>query len=383
VTVPPEFAAGLHWAVAAWMLLYFALMGFLALGLRRLPRSVRLDDARCPPVTAIVSARNEEADLPACIASLLALDYPTDKLRIVLVDDHSTDATGKIIDDAAAAHPNVVALHTAALPPNGLKAKARGLAHGFTRATGEWAFITDADATVPSLWIRNLLGRATERTGMVGGAQAVEPHGAVATVESMMQAYTQFFSQGFAGWNAPFACLGPNMAIRRSTYLAAGGLERAAFHVAEDLALFNMVGPQGMEVQCYLDAETSVMLRPVPSARHLFSQQRRWLAGGIGQGLEYQIVLVVALGWGFGLSLYLLLGWMLGLTWWLAFVATKALVDAAMLAAQQRRLALADLARHFPVLELYHVFIFAALPATFLFNRKVRWMGDGFADTFR
>ncbi len=365
------------------MLLYLALMAFLALGMRRIPRSVRLDDAHCIPVTVIVSARNEETDFPACIASLLALDYPADKLQIILVNDHSTDATGRIVDEAAAANANVIAMHSAVLPPNNLKAKARGLAHGFTRAKGEWVFITDADATVPREWIRHLLGRVTERTGMVGGAQAVHGEGAVALVERVVQAYTQFFSLGFAGWNEPFACIGPNMAIRRSVYVAAGGLEGVRFHVAEDLALFGMVAPQGMQVQCYRDPETCVSLSPVPSANHLFSQQRRWLAGGIGQGLAYQLVLFVALTWGFGLSVFLLFGWAMSWTSWLAFVVAKAAIDAAMLEAHQQRLGLQRHSEYFWVLELYHVFIFAALPATFLFSRKVRWMGEGFAVTFR
>ena len=53
----------------------------LVLGIRRLRRSRRVEDAVAPTVSVVVSARNEERDLPRCIASLLALDYPAGRLQ--------------------------------------------------------------------------------------------------------------------------------------------------------------------------------------------------------------------------------------------------------------------------------------------------------------
>ena len=135
------------WTVGVWVCFYFVLMWFLIMGLARLKRSVPLPDDECMPVTVLVSARNEEEDLQRCLDAILKLDYPKDKLQIVLVNDFSTDATGDIMERVARNHAHVVVLHAAAMPPNGLEAKARGIAHGFTRATGEWVVITDADVT--------------------------------------------------------------------------------------------------------------------------------------------------------------------------------------------------------------------------------------------
>lgn len=379
----PVPAAWWQWTAVVLTVPYFPVIAALLVGVRRLPRSVRLENAACMPVSVIVSARNEERDLPRCIAALLALDYPAGKLQVILVDDRSDDATGAIVDAAAARHPHVVALHTADLPPNGLEAKARGVAHGFTRATGEWVFVTDADTAVHPLWIRHMLGRATPRTGMTGGTVVVDAEGAIGTIERISWGYTQLFSLGIAGWGLPFVCLGPNMAIRRSVYVEAGGLERAAFRVAEDLALFTMVARRKMDVQCYADPETTAHLRPVPSARHLISQQRRWLGGGAAQGWLYLVPLAAAFLWGFGVAAYTLGGWLLDWRWWLAFVAAKAVIDGIVLFAQQRRLGLPRHVRYLWVLELYTAFIFFLLPPSFLFSRKIRWMGDGYAVTYR
>src|SRR5579884_152462 len=65
-------------------------------------------------VAAIVPARDEAHNIAPCLASLLAQTYPADKLRIVVVDDESTDDTAAI---AASFAPRVRVLRAGALPP--------------------------------------------------------------------------------------------------------------------------------------------------------------------------------------------------------------------------------------------------------------------------
>ncbi len=368
--------------VTGWLAIYFVIMSVLISGMLRLRKSVLADAQRLGPVTVLVTARNEVRDVPRCIASLVALDYPRELLQVILVDDLSDDGTGELIDAAAAAHPYIVAVHSRDLPASGLEAKARGIAHGFDRATGEWVLITDADAAVHPQWIRHLLGRVEERTGVVGGALVVEAEGFVGIVERVSWAFVQAFSLGMAGWGVPFVVLGPNMAVRRSVYERAGGLRAAKFRVAEDLALFGLVISQGYTAQNYLDAETAVTLRPVPSARHLLSQQRRWLGGGLSYGAVYTIFLSLSFGWGFGIALFVLAGWLLSPPLWLGFVAAKMAVEGIIFFIERRRMALRAHVRYLLVLEVYHAFVFFVLPLSFLFSRRVRWMGDGYSVTY-
>lgn len=366
------------WTVGVWVCFYFVLMWFLIGGLARLKRSRGLSDEDCMPVTVLVSARNEEQDLPRCLDAIFKLDYPADKLQIVLVNDFSTDATGEIMEREAQNHANVVVLHSEAMPPNGLEAKARGVAHGFTRATGEWVIITDADATVHPKWVRHTLGRVTPDTGMAGGSLVVRADSWLGVIERVSWAFVQMFNMGMAGWGVPFVCLGPNMAIRRSVYEEAGGLQNVHFKVAEDLALFQMVADRKMKIDCYLDEETTATLSPVPSLRHLVSQQRRWLGGGIAHGWLYMVILFFAFWWGFGVIMYLFLGWIISWKAWLTFALGKAFTEAFFFVQQRRRMGLDKHVRYFWVLEFYHLFIIALLPASFLFTRKIKWMGVGY-----
>jgi len=57
-----------------------------------------VDHADWPSVTVFIAAHNEEAVIADCIEALLQADYPRDRLKIVPVNDRSTDRTREIID---------------------------------------------------------------------------------------------------------------------------------------------------------------------------------------------------------------------------------------------------------------------------------------------
>lgn len=79
------------------MIGYFAQTVLFIIGAKK--KFYRITDDKLPTATIIVAARNEEDNILRTLESLEKLDYPDGKLQILIVDDQSTDATGKIIDD--------------------------------------------------------------------------------------------------------------------------------------------------------------------------------------------------------------------------------------------------------------------------------------------
>jgi succinoglycan biosynthesis protein ExoA len=53
-----------------------------------------------PTVTVLVPARNEQADIGSCIASIAAQDYPLDRMEVIIVDGGSSDRTADVADKA-------------------------------------------------------------------------------------------------------------------------------------------------------------------------------------------------------------------------------------------------------------------------------------------
>ena len=123
-----------------------ALLQYLLIGVH----SFRLKYDRLRPyyprTAVVVPAWNEAAVIGATIDHLLEMEYPPDRLRVVVVDDASTDETPDIIGAKAAEHPDrVVHLRR----EQGGQGKAHTLNHGIARVLAdEWAeaiLIIDAD----------------------------------------------------------------------------------------------------------------------------------------------------------------------------------------------------------------------------------------------
>ena len=111
------------------------------------------DDSDRPQLSVIVPARNEAANLPECLASLLAQDGAVFALgrdwELIVVDDDSSDGTRAIALEAAAGRPWMRVLEAPPLELQGSKRAFTGKTNacwaGAQNATGRWLLFTDAD----------------------------------------------------------------------------------------------------------------------------------------------------------------------------------------------------------------------------------------------
>jgi glycosyltransferase involved in cell wall biosynthesis len=71
------------------------------------PRRVARDETYEPSVSVIVAAHDEEDVIERRLENLLALDYPADKLEVVVASDASADRTDELVDAIAASDPRV------------------------------------------------------------------------------------------------------------------------------------------------------------------------------------------------------------------------------------------------------------------------------------
>jgi glycosyltransferase involved in cell wall biosynthesis len=154
--------------ILAWLLALAWLWKAItsAFGLPKIPNLLEPKYNRTPtgnpPLTVIVPARDEAAALPDSLASLLAQDY--ENLRVVAVNDRSTDATGTIMDDLARLHPErLTVLHVRELPAGWLgKPHAMALAarHAISIDRPDYLLFTDADVIFQPDAIRRSLAEA-------------------------------------------------------------------------------------------------------------------------------------------------------------------------------------------------------------------------------
>jgi cellulose synthase/poly-beta-1,6-N-acetylglucosamine synthase-like glycosyltransferase len=96
-----------------------------------------------PKISIIVPTKNEEVVINRCLTSLLNLDYPKDKMEVIIVDGNSSDSTGKVCSEFVAKYPQTFAFITENHEAKG-KPGALNLAMPFT--TGEIVGVFDADS---------------------------------------------------------------------------------------------------------------------------------------------------------------------------------------------------------------------------------------------
>jgi cellulose synthase/poly-beta-1,6-N-acetylglucosamine synthase-like glycosyltransferase len=80
--------------------------GVAAVAARLRPRRVRASDVT-PQVTVVVPAHDEETVIERRLENLLALDYPDDRVEIVVASDASGDRTDELVEAIAAREPRV------------------------------------------------------------------------------------------------------------------------------------------------------------------------------------------------------------------------------------------------------------------------------------
>ena len=330
-----------------------------------------------PTVSVLVAAKNEEAVIADSIESLLKIDYPAEKLDIWIADDCSTDRTAEIISSYRKDNPHLNLISTADFDTH-LKAKARGIAWAAKHAKGEWFFITDADTSVHPMWVKEMLRGIDEKTGTIAGMMTVDEHDLVSRFEKMTWGFTNPFAFGAAGYGAEFVSVGPNTGLRRAAYEQAGGLEKADFDVAEDLALFNMVIKQGYKPLAHNNKETTVRMKPVSNFRQLLSQQRRWTKGPFEQEWYYSVGIILTLGFSFFYQTAILIALFLAPQAALWAIFWRFLAEGSVIATEKIMIKEHRILRYLPLLLVYLFFIFIFLPISFIFRRSISWRGEGY-----
>lgn len=112
-----------------------------------------------PKISVIVPNYNSASTLPDCIQSLLNLNYPKEKLEILVVDNGSTDNSVQIIKT----------FPVKLITENNVKGSYAARNSGVREATGEICAFTDADCIVDRDWLRNAVKYFDAEVGGVAG----------------------------------------------------------------------------------------------------------------------------------------------------------------------------------------------------------------------
>ena len=197
-------------------LIYPVLLWLLAAG-RKMPEYAPLGE--WPEASLIIAAHNEEAVLRAKLENALAMDYPAERLDIIVVSDASTDGTDRIAAEFA---ERGVRLHRQAVRAGKTEAQNAGV----RLARGQFLAFSDANSMyAPSALKRLLAPFADERIGCVcGELQYANPdEQGVGKGEGLYWRYEQFLKRRESLLSSALGANGAIYALRRELFVELRG----------------------------------------------------------------------------------------------------------------------------------------------------------------
>lgn len=168
-------------------------------------------------VTIIVAAHDEERNLGPLLENLLSLDYPGNRIEIMVASDGSTDATEEIVTRFAAADPRIRLLCS---PGRAGKSGVQNLAAA--QSGGEILFFTDASARLRRDALRRMIENFSDpRVGLVTATVHLgEPQDAVAKGQGFYWRYELWLRQLESEMGILATGSGQGLAVRRHLFRA-------------------------------------------------------------------------------------------------------------------------------------------------------------------
>jgi cellulose synthase/poly-beta-1,6-N-acetylglucosamine synthase-like glycosyltransferase len=180
--------------------------------LRRTPPPYAADT---PMVTMLIAAYNEEVDIARKLDNTLALDYPRDRLQILVAADGSDDATADIVGQYADRR-----IELSYRPER--RGKMAAINRAMPRVRGDIVVFSDANNTYAPDTLRHLVQPFSDPTvGAVSGAKViVEEEDALGASEGLYWKYESFIKEAESRLGSCTGVAGEILAIRRELFEA-------------------------------------------------------------------------------------------------------------------------------------------------------------------
>ncbi len=332
----------------------------------------KLEDGSLPSISIVVAARNEEPNIIDCLTSLDKLEYPEDKIQIVIIDDNSEDKTPTLIEEFISGKTKFVGLKTTEQVGE-LKGKTNAIVNALKHTTGEIILTTDADCIVSKKWAKTIAAYYTdEKVAMVCGYTKQFENNNFEAMQSVDFIYVLGVGAGTMNLGFPLSCIGNNMSYRRRVYDEVGGYESIPFSITEDSMLLKTFAEQKKyKIFFPLDSGALVTSKPCDSLKSIYWQKKRWGVGGLDTASSGAWLLVS----GFINHVLLLLAPFFFSPTVLVLVLFKFMIDNNFLVFLYKNLNLKLKFIRFLSFQIYFIIYVIILPFVLFSNHDVKWKG--------
>jgi len=327
-----------------------------------------------PKVSIVITMRNEENEVERLLQNLQSQIYPTDKLELILVNDHSTDNTFNILNSSQLDNLQVINM------PNGEFGKKNAIKKAVELASGDIILASDADCSFNPKWGQTMANYfADENIKMVSGPVAYHKQkGMFLSLQALEFSSLIGSGAGAIGVNNAIFCNGANMAYRKEVFLEVNEFSIDTAVSGDDVFLLHSVKAKYSNAIAFAKQENAIVTTDaVQTLNGFINQRKRWTAKSSGYkdfASIYASFLVLftnlALVFLFVMNFVSIQYFEL----FLLFYALKFLVDLLLLTPVLKFFKRTDLIKWILPFEIFYSF-YIVLIVILSFTKKFEWKG--------
>lgn len=235
-----------------------------------------------PTITVAVPCWNEEKTLPGTLDSLIALDYPKDKMRIIVVNDGSTDNTLAIAQEYEARYPGLI---QAVDKENGGKHTAVNLA--LKQTTTDLFGCLDADSFVAPHTLKTIVAYFERDKSIMAVTPCIHikrPKTFIQRMQAVEYLVGVFTRKMFGTLDAIQVTPGPFSIFRKEVYDVIGEYKKA--HNTEDFEITLRMHKHQLKIA---NSHKALVYTVGPATAKGFLHQRvRWARGFLENSIDYK-----------------------------------------------------------------------------------------------
>lgn len=233
-----------------------------------------------PFVTIMIPSHNEQYVIEKTVENVLQLDYPN--FELIVIDDRSTDNTGKVIKELEKKYDKVTALIR---PKDAFPGKSAVLNDAMSLAKGEAILVFDSDARIESNFLTELVPALEPKdVGAVQARKIISNSNVNFLTQCQNNEYALdcHFQVGRDAVKGAVELRGNGELIKREALIDIGGWNN--YTITDDLDMSTRLQIKGWDVR--FCPNVKVYEEGITSFYPLLRQRRRWVEGSIRRYLE-------------------------------------------------------------------------------------------------
>jgi len=233
--------------------------------------------------SVIIPAYNEERAIAKTIGSVLNLDYPKEKLEIIIIDDGSCDKTADIVENFKKRDKRIKLIR------QDNAGKGSALNNGLRSSNGEIFICLDADSCVKPNALKLMVQCFSDENVacVLPTMKTEEPRTFIQKIQWCEYLFNFLYKKVLGELDCVHVTPGPFSVYKKNVLVELGGFDEG--NLTEDLEIALRLQKHHYKIVQRLDAE--VVTATPDSLKGFFKQRNRWYKGTMFNVLKYKNML--------------------------------------------------------------------------------------------